>query len=88
METIKEGEKEEYVYKRWWTRSRGGECCQGWIWFRVFPFVWDDSVCDVEKLLRPDQHEDMMLKQNQIFLTDLDFAVAQLFWVYFTVTYF
>jgi len=27
----------------------------------------------------PDQHEDMMLKQNQISLTNLDFVVAQLF---------
>jgi len=48
METIKEGENEEYVYKRWLRRrrmrmrtrkSRRGECCQGWIWFRGFPFV-------------------------------------------------
>jgi len=34
--------------------------------FRVFPFACrDDSVCDVDKVLWPDQNEDMMLKQNQ-----------------------
>jgi len=86
METIQEGEKEEYVYKKWWTRRKRRTREKVWImlsWLDLalgfFLIAWDDSICDVDKLLRPDQHEDM-LKQNKISLTDLDFAVAQLFW--------
>jgi len=46
--------------------------------FRIFPFACrDDITCYVDKVLRPDQHEDMMLKKNKS-LSDLDFAVAQL----------
>ena len=59
-------------------KSRCGECCRGWICFRVFLFSCrDDIVCDVEKVLRLDEHEDMMLKQNQS-LTDLESAVSTL----------
>jgi len=62
----------------------------------IFPFPQgDDSVRYVEKLLQPDQHEECGEtpparptwrhdpEAESISLTDLDFAVAQLFWVYF-----
>jgi len=68
METIQEGEKEEYVYKEEEEdeKEQAVESVdKAGSGFRVFPFACrDDIVCDVDKILRLDQHEDMMLAES------------------------